>query len=167
VAIFTAIVVGASKLTTLSLLQLAGARSYHSLPSSWNIKNVWGTVITSRFARSPACDLFHCRLHLPPPAAYWCGPRSCVYCKRFTLYSCSTMNTVEIWAADAVRSGRAVLGMNCFRPLELWGRGFESHSRHACVRLFCVCVVLCVGSGLETADPLSKEAYRMCIGLRN
>jgi hypothetical protein len=29
---------------------------------------------------------------------------------------------------------------------------FESHSRHAClfVRLFCVCVVLCVGSDLET-----------------
>jgi hypothetical protein len=43
--------------------------------------------------------------------------------------------------------------MNCLRPLEHWGLGFESNSRHwclYCVRLFCVCVVLCVGSGLET-----------------
>jgi hypothetical protein len=30
--------------------------------------------------------------------------------------------------------------------------------------LFCVCVVLCVGS---RADPRSKESYRLCIGLRN
>jgi hypothetical protein len=35
-----------------------------------------------------------------------------------------------------------------------------------CVPLFCVCVVLCVGMGLSTADPPSKESYRMCIGLR-
>jgi hypothetical protein len=50
--------------------------------------------------------------------------------------------------------------MNCIRSLERWDRGFESHSRHGClcVRLFCVCVVLCVGSGL--ADPPSKESYR-------
>jgi hypothetical protein len=43
--------------------------------------------------------------------------------------------------------------MNCLRSLERWYRGFESHSRHGClycVRLFCVCVVLCVGRGLET-----------------
>jgi hypothetical protein len=40
-----------------------------------------------------------------------------------------------------------------FRPLERWDRGFESHSRYEClycVRLFYVCVVLCVGSGLAT-----------------
>jgi hypothetical protein len=50
-------------------------------------------------------------------------------------------------------SGRAVSGMNRLRPLEHWDRGFESHSRHGCVycvRLFCVCVVLCVGRGLVT-----------------
>jgi hypothetical protein len=43
-------------------------------------------------------------------------------------------------------------GMNCLRSLALWDRGFESHSTHGClcVRLFCVCVVLCVGSGLAT-----------------
>jgi hypothetical protein len=36
------------------------------------------------------------------------------------------------------------------RSLERWDREFESHSRYGClcVRLFCVCVVLCVGSGL-------------------
>jgi hypothetical protein len=37
-----------------------------------------------------------------------------------------------------------------------WDHGFESHSRHwyLCVRLFCVCVVLCVGSGLATGSSL-------------
>jgi hypothetical protein len=34
-------------------------------------------------------------------------------------------------------------GMKRLRPLELWDRGFESHSRHECLGLFCVCVVLC------------------------
>jgi hypothetical protein len=39
-----------------------------------------------------------------------------------------------------------------FARIERWDRGFESHSRHGClyVRLFCVCVVLCVGGGLAT-----------------
>jgi hypothetical protein len=43
--------------------------------------------------------------------------------------------------------------MNCLRTLERWDSWFESHSRRGClycVRLFCVCVVLCVGSGLAT-----------------
>jgi hypothetical protein len=42
--------------------------------------------------------------------------------------------------------------MKCLRSLEGCGRGFESHRRHGClcVRLFCVCVALCVGSGLAT-----------------
>jgi hypothetical protein len=31
-----------------------------------------------------------------------------------------------------------------------------------CVRLFCVWVLLCVGSGLATGWPLSKESYRLC-----
>jgi hypothetical protein len=31
-----------------------------------------------------------------------------------------------------------------------------------CVRLFCVCAVLCVGSGLATADLSSKEPYILC-----
>jgi hypothetical protein len=29
------------------------------------------------------------------------------------------------------------------------------------VRLFCVCVVLCVDSGLATADRSSKKSYRL------
>jgi hypothetical protein len=42
--------------------------------------------------------------------------------------------------------------MICLRLLGHWDRGFESHSRHGClcVRLFCACVVPCVGSGLAT-----------------
>jgi hypothetical protein len=59
--------------------------------------------------------------------------------------------------------------MNCFCSLELCDRGFESHSRYGCfycVRLFCVCVVLCVGRGLGRADLLSKESFRLCIWFR-
>jgi hypothetical protein len=36
-----------------------------------------------------------------------------------------------------------------------------------CVRLFCVCAVLCVGGGLATGCPPSKESYQLYIGLRN
>jgi hypothetical protein len=56
---------------------------------------------------------------------------------------------------SADHSGHAVLGMNCLRSLESWDRVFEPHSRlgclwDVCVLLFCVCVVMCVGSGLAT-----------------
>jgi hypothetical protein len=36
--------------------------------------------------------------------------------------------------------------------------------RHVClcVRLFCVCVALCVGSGLRRADHSPKKSYRLC-----
>jgi hypothetical protein len=49
--------------------------------------------------------------------------------------------------------------MNCFRSLECWNHGFESHSKHGClcVRLFCVCFVLCVGSGIATGWSLVQE----------
>jgi hypothetical protein len=30
-----------------------------------------------------------------------------------------------------------------------------------CVHLFCVCVALCLGSGLATADHSPKESYRL------
>jgi hypothetical protein len=48
--------------------------------------------------------------------------------------------------------GHAVSDMNCLRLLERWDRGFESSSRHGClcIPLLCVCVVLCIGSGLAT-----------------
>jgi hypothetical protein len=35
------------------------------------------------------------------------------------------------------------------------------------VRLFCACLILCVGSGLATDWSPSKESYRLLIGLRN
>jgi hypothetical protein len=35
------------------------------------------------------------------------------------------------------------------------------------VRLFCVCVVLCVGSGLAMSWSPSNESYRLCLGFRN
>jgi hypothetical protein len=53
--------------------------------------------------------------------------------------------------------------MKYFRPLQHWDRGFESHSRHGCLCAF----ILCVGSGLATADAPSEESYRLCIRLKN
>jgi hypothetical protein len=32
-----------------------------------------------------------------------------------------------------------------------------------CVRLFCVCAVLCAVAALRQADHTSKESYRVCI----
>jgi hypothetical protein len=58
---------------------------------------------------------------------------------------------------------------NCLRPLEHWDHGFKSHSRHEYlyVRLFCVCVVLCVGSGLATSwSPIQGALPTVC-RLRN
>jgi hypothetical protein len=57
----------------------------------------------------------------------------------------------SLYRHHADHSGCAVKGMNCLLSLERWDRGFESHSRHEylyCVRLICVCVVQCVGTGL-------------------
>jgi hypothetical protein len=38
-----------------------------------------------------------------------------------------------------------------------------TRGKNVCVHLFCVCVVLCVGSGLETADPqgVLPAVYRL------
>jgi hypothetical protein len=44
------------------------------------------------------------------------------------------------------------------RPLEHWGRGFESQSRHGCLSAFIgLCVVVCISSGLETGWSLVQE----------
>jgi hypothetical protein len=46
--------------------------------------------------------------------------------------------------------------MSCLSSLGRWDRGIESQSRHGClcVRLFCVCVALCLGRGLATGWSL-------------
>jgi hypothetical protein len=46
---------------------------------------------------------------------------------------------------EAHHSGRAVQGIKRLRPLEHWD---PTRDMDVCVRLFCVCVVLCVGNGL-------------------
>jgi hypothetical protein len=52
--------------------------------------------------------------------------------------------------------------MNCLRPLEHWGRGFESHSRHRCLPMFILCLCFPVQvAALRRADPPSKESYRL------
>jgi hypothetical protein len=49
-------------------------------------------------------------------------------------------------AAD--HSGSAVTGVKCFRSLEHWDRGFESHSKYGCLSAFILFVLPCAGSGL-------------------
>jgi hypothetical protein len=56
---------------------------------------------------------------------------------------------------DFARSNAEIVGSNPTQGMDV------------CVRLFCVCVVLCVGRGLARGDPPSKESYRLCIGSRN
>jgi hypothetical protein len=66
-----------------------------------------------------------------------------------TVASCSRAWTV------LARSNNGVVGSNLIRGMDV------------CLRLLCICVVLCVGSGLATGWSPSKESYRLCIGLRN
>jgi hypothetical protein len=59
-------------------------------------------------------------------------------------------------------------------PFKAWTEFARSHtgivgsnptqSMDVHVRLFCVCVVLCVGSGLAKDWSPSKQSYRLCIG---
>jgi hypothetical protein len=54
---------------------------------------------------------------------------------------------------DAGHSSRAVWGINCLRSLERWDHWFESHLMYGCLEcvcVYCVCVVLCLGSGFVT-----------------
>jgi hypothetical protein len=51
---------------------------------------------------------------------------------------------------------------NCLRPLEAYGRGFESHSTHGCLSTFILCLCCPVQvPPLGRADPPSKESYRL------
>jgi hypothetical protein len=53
---------------------------------------------------------------------------------------------------------------NILSLLKHWDRGFESHSRHACLSAFLLysfCPVQI--AGLRQADPPSKESYRLSI----
>jgi hypothetical protein len=85
-------------------------------------------------------------------------------CSQLSLISRTVLFCATCWKAD--HSNHPVQGMNCLRSLDC---GFDSHSSHGCLCVFCVCVVLCVGSGLAKgwADPPFKESHRLCIGLRN
>jgi hypothetical protein len=48
---------------------------------------------------------------------------------------------------------RSKTGIVCSNP---------TNGMDVCVRLFCVCIVLCVVATLRGADPPSKESYRLC-----
>jgi hypothetical protein len=72
------------------------------------------------------------------------------------------------WVISADHSGHMVERMNRLLSLET-GFVVSNPTRYidVCVRLFCVCVVLCVGSGLATGWSPSKESYGLRIVLRN
>jgi hypothetical protein len=70
--------------------------------------------------------------------------------ERHTLYP-SSKNPVIRAVKSRWHGGRAVQGLNCLCPLKHWDRDSNStRGIDICFRLFCVCVVLCVGSGLAT-----------------
>jgi hypothetical protein len=69
---------------------------------------------------------------------------------------------VEILLSNFLMSchdAHAVKGVNCLCPLEHWGLGFESHSRHGCLRAFvlCLCYLVCAGSDLATGWSLVQR----------
>jgi hypothetical protein len=62
----------------------------------------------------------------------------------------------------ADHSGRTVSRMNYLRPLEHWGRGFESLARHGCLFAFILCCPVQVAA-LQRADDPPKESYLLSI----
>jgi hypothetical protein len=60
----------------------------------------------------------------------------------------AALSVSRIFSVDgriiADQSGRTVSGTNCLRSLEVWDRGFESHSRHGCLYAFILFVLFCV-----------------------
>jgi hypothetical protein len=77
----------------------------------------------------------------------------------------SQIKVIEQWKINIINnfqsaghSSRAVWGMNCLLSHGRWDRGFKSYLRHSCLcmRLFCFCVVLCLGSGLTTSWSLAQ-----------
>jgi hypothetical protein len=63
----------------------------------------------------------------------------------------------------ADHSGRAMKDTKILHRLKHWDRGFESQSSHGCLRLFCVCAVLCVGSGLATELTARPRSRANCL----
>jgi hypothetical protein len=67
----------------------------------------------------------------------------------FSIYSSNSLNNLErISNLHAGPSGRPVEDRYCLRPLEHWGRQFESHSRYECVSAFFCIALSCRGKGL-------------------
>jgi hypothetical protein len=77
----------------------------------------------------------------------------CVYCKLYISYL-EYILCLSRWLCGVRHK---------LSSLEFWDRGFESHSRHGsvCVRLFCVCVILCVRSRLATGWSLIQGVYHL------
>jgi hypothetical protein len=70
----------------------------------------------------------------------------------------SDTNTLLIILISSSEQSRSQRLRGLRHELSLLARSLD-----VCLRLFCVCVALCVGSGLAKADPPSKESYRLCM----
>jgi hypothetical protein len=92
-------------------------------------------------------------------------PRIIMFYSRFLSDTVRKCIDICVCMYTAGHSSRSVWSMNCLRSLWRWDRGFESHLKTwmfgLCMRLFCVCVVLCVGRALQRADHSPKESYRL------
>jgi hypothetical protein len=78
-------------------------------------------------------------------------------CIHWTILGCLSITVAarsKAWTVFA-RSNTGVVGSNDTRDMDV------------CVRLFCVCVVLCVGSGVATGWAPVKRVLPTVYGLRN
>jgi hypothetical protein len=56
---------------------------------------------------------------------------------------------------------------NCLPPLKHWGRGFQPNLRHGCLCVYCVCAVLCAGSGLTSGCSPIQRSPTNCVKKNN
>jgi hypothetical protein len=92
-------------------------------------------AFSSHIRQGILIDLFFSCYPIDTACAFLTYPRPAICIPHLTLFN---FISVIRWRAD--HSGRAVWGMKCLRPLEHWGRGFESHSRHGCLFVFILCL---------------------------
>jgi hypothetical protein len=71
--------------------------------------------------------------------------------------------TLLIMCVCADHRDRAVSSINSLSLLERRCSGFESQSRHGCLRLLRVSAVTCVGRGLATGRPLLPRGPTNCL----
>jgi hypothetical protein len=106
-------------------------------------------VMTSASRLRPVCGGFHNLIR------FNCSP---------FFASCRRHRVLTVTCLNACRCA-AYLRHEPSSPPRILGSWVRISLRNMdvlCVRLFCVCVVLCLGSGLATRWSLVQESYRLC-----